>query len=100
MLPPEGNFPIIVKTLNGKTLHLACKPDESVHDVKIRIQYKEYIPVDQQRLIFDGKQLEDGRTLADYKIAKVSLLSAPSIKAEFCIFTSVYSHCSSFVVVC
>ena len=69
-LRKRNAFNIFIKALTGKTIYLQAEGDDTIEFLKSLVNIVEGIPIDQQRLIFVGKQLEDNRLLDDYKIQK------------------------------
>lgn len=65
---------IKVKTLTGKEIEIDIEPTDKVERIKERVEEKEGIPPQQQRLIYSGKQMNDEKTAADYKIQGGSVL--------------------------
>ncbi len=64
----NGGFEVHIKTLSGKTFTVSCLPSDKVIDMKEKIYDREGIPPDHQRIIFEGKQLENHRCVLDYHL--------------------------------
>ena len=71
----RGGMQLFVKTLSGKTISVECEESDKIEDVKAKIEEKEGVPVDQQRLIFAGKQLDGQKTLQEVGIDEGASLS-------------------------
>jgi len=72
--PQQSSMLIKVKTLTGKEIEIDIEPTDRVERIKERVEEKEGIPPPQQRLIFSGKQMNDEKTAADYKVSGGSVL--------------------------
>lgn len=69
-----GSLQVHVKTFAGKTITVEVEPDESIESLKNKLQSKEGIPINQQRILFGGKQLDSKKTISDYDIQNESTM--------------------------
>ena len=70
----RGGMQVFVKSMSGKTLSVDVEPDESIESLKAKIREKEGIAPDQQRVVFEGKQLDSTKSISDYGIEEDSTL--------------------------
>jgi len=70
----NAGMQIFCRTLDKKTITLDVRQSDTIEEIKHKIYNKEGIPADQQRLVYGGKQLEDGRTLKDYSIGNDQMI--------------------------
>ncbi|XP_030609188.1 NEDD8 [Archocentrus centrarchus] len=89
---------IKVKTLTGKEIEIDIEPTDKVERIKERVEEKEGIPPQQQRLIYSGKQMNDEKTAADYKIQGGSVLHLVLALRGGCLLHHSTSLCSTPVL--
>ena len=65
---------IFVKTVTGKTITVEVEAEDVLEKVKVKIEGREGIPTDEQRLLFAGREVQDGKTLMDYDIQTESTM--------------------------
>jgi len=88
---------IFVKTPAGRILTLEVEPTDTIDSVKGKIQEKEGVPPDRQRLFYNNRELKEGKTLSDYSIRKEStlilLIDEPECNPMKCCRCCCIVHC-------